>query len=38
MIMALISGIAVFLIREPLGAPLTPQLEEEAAAKIPQPH
>jgi len=37
MIMALISGIAVFLIREPLGAPLTPQ-EEEAAAKIPQPH
>ena len=37
MIMALISGIAVFLIREPLGAPLTPQ-EEEAAAKILQPH
>src|SRR5699024_888954 len=37
MIMALISGIAVFLIREPLGAPLTPH-EEEAAAQIPQPH
>src|SRR5699024_172086 len=37
MIMALTSGIAVFLIRESLGALPNPQ-QEEAAAKIPQPH